>query len=185
MDVTEVQAYGTVQLDMDAEDYIGCVDKTNNTAELSAVPHALRRVYRWSQQNKRSLNLRSRVWTYVIMVYDSEYTRMECDAAETDPLPQKNRTTIRMIRRLLAELKVYHICVHWVKVRGHSNQHGNDKADKSATWGQNGGRKNAENMTECMEWLKASTQVKEEDENKKGNETPARHNDGSATMNTE
>ena len=35
---------------------------------------------------------------------------------------------------------------------------GNDSADKAATWGQNGGSKNVENLRECMEWLLASTQ---------------------------
>lgn len=44
-----------------------------------------------------------------------------------------------------------------MKVRGHSNQQGNDAADKAATWGQNGGSKNVENMKECMEWLEMST----------------------------
>ena len=43
------------------------------------------------------------------MVYDSEYTRTECDAAETDPLPDTNRTAVRMIRRLIAELKTYKV----------------------------------------------------------------------------
>ena len=79
----------------------------------------------------------------------------------------------------------YHIRVHWVKVRGHSNQHGNDKADESATWGQNGGRKNVENMTECMAWLKASTQVKEEDDKENDDTDQTRHNDDNETMNTE
>ena len=115
------------------------------------------------------------------MVYDSEYTRTECDAAETDPLPDTNRTAVRMIRRLIAELKTYRIRVHWVKVRGHSNQHGNDKADKSAGWGQNGGRKNVENMAECMEWLEESTRAAEDDRDMKDEQ---QQNDG-ATMDTE
>ena len=51
------------------------------------------------------------------------------------------------------------IRVHWVKVRGHSDQHGNNKADDSATWGQNGGRKNVEDMERCMEWLEGSTET--------------------------
>lgn len=61
-----------------------------------------------------------------------------------------------MIRRLIVELHTYKIKLHWVKVRGHSNQQGNDNADKAATWGQNGGT-NMEDMTECIEWLEAST----------------------------
>ena len=54
------------------------------------------------------------------------------------------------------------IIIHWVKVRGHSGNTGNDSADKAATWGQNGGSKNVENLRECMEWLLASTQNAED-----------------------
>ncbi len=97
------------------------------------------------------------------MVYDSICARVNSEAKETDPLPHRNTTVVRMIRRLIAEVSKYHIRIHWVKVRGHSNQEGNDKADKAATWGQRGGRKNVENMVECMEWLEASTRNTQED----------------------
>ena len=46
---------------------------------------------------------------------------------------------------------------------GHSGQEGNDNADKAATWGQNDGGRNVENMRECMEWLEASTRAEQED----------------------
>ena len=160
---TNVTAYGPVQLDMSQNDFIGCIDKTNNTGELSAVPHAIYRVYRWRQHNKRRLNLRHQDWTHVIMVYDSTCARVNSEAKETDPLPHRNTTVVKMIRRLITEVSKYRIRIHWVKVRGHSNQDGNDKADKAATWGQNGGSKNVENMVECMEWLEASTRNAQED----------------------
>eukprot|EP01043_Picozoa_sp_COSAG02_P077945 COSAG02_NODE_17313_length_1012_cov_91.611172_2_plen_114_part_00 len=35
---------------------------------------------------------------------------------------------------------------------------------KAATWGQNGGSKNVENLQECMEWLLASTQTQMTDD---------------------
>ena len=162
--VTDVKAYGVVQLDMSAPDFIGCINKTNNTGELSAVPHAIHRVYRWRQHNRRRLNLRSTDWTHVIMVYDSECARTNSDATVTDPLPDANTTVVRMIRRLIAEMPNYRIRVHWVKVRGHSDHKGNDAADKAATWGQNGGSKNVENMMECMEWLKELTREEQEEE---------------------
>ena len=164
MTATEVKAYGTVQLDENAPDFIGCIDKTNNTGELSAVPHAIYRVYRWRQHNRAGLNLRRKDWVHVIMVYDSECARVNSDAAVTDPLPHKNTTVTRMIRRLIAEMPKFHIRIHWVKVRGHSDQHGNDKADEAATWGQNGGGRNVENMRECMEWLETSTRAEQEEE---------------------
>ena len=60
----------------------------------------------------------------------------------------------------------YHIRVHWVKVRGHSNHQGNDAADKAATWGQNGGSRNVENTQECMEWLEMSTREEQEEDDR-------------------
>ena len=65
---------------------------------------------------------------------------------------------VRMVRRLMQEAREEGIQIHWVKVRGHSGNKGNDAADKAAAWGQNGGSKNVENLRECMEWLLASTQ---------------------------
>ena len=67
-----------------------------------------------------------------------------------------------MVRRLMQEARDEGIKIHWVKVRGHSGNTGNDSADKAATWGQNGGSKNVENLRECMEWLLASTQNAED-----------------------
>ena len=97
------------------------------------------------------------------MVYDSKCARVNCDAKVTDPVPDSNTTVVKMIRRLIAEMTKYHIRIHWVKVRGHSNEEGNDKADKAATWGQNGGSKNVEDMQECMAWLEESTRAEQED----------------------
>ena len=53
-----------------------------------------------------------------------------------------------------------------MQVRGHSDHKGNDAADKAATWGQNGGSKNVENMTECMEWLKELTREEQEEDSR-------------------
>ena len=36
-----IVAYVPVQLDPDAHSYIGCLKQSNNTAELTAVPHAM------------------------------------------------------------------------------------------------------------------------------------------------
>jgi hypothetical protein len=69
------------QLDMDAEDYIGCAGKTNNTAELSAVPHALYRTYRWRQSNRRRLNLRHNDWTHVCMTMLAGFAELHTTGA--------------------------------------------------------------------------------------------------------
>ena len=39
-------SFGPVQLDDAQEDYSGCVDLSNNTVELSAIPHILVRMLR-------------------------------------------------------------------------------------------------------------------------------------------
>eukprot|EP01043_Picozoa_sp_COSAG02_P073012 COSAG02_NODE_14013_length_1321_cov_41.096563_1_plen_127_part_00 len=98
------------------------------------------------------------------MVYDSEYTHQNAMASIHEDLPEKNTTMVRMVRRLTQEATKEGIQMHWVKVRGHSKNVGNDAADKAATWGQNGGSKNVENLQECMEWLLASTQTQATDD---------------------
>ena len=47
----------------------------------------------------------------------SEYTRTECEAAGTDRLPDRNRTVVRMVRRLIAVLHTHHlqVCIWYVK----------------------------------------------------------------------
>ena len=158
------RAYANVQTDPDEADFCGAIASTNNTGELSAIPHAIYRVMRWKRVNRRRLNLRSHDRVHVIMVYDSEYAHHNATASIHEDLPEKNTTMVRMVRRLMKEAATEGIQMHWVKVRGHSRNVGNDAADKAATWGQNGGSKNVENLQECMEWLLASTQVQAEDD---------------------
>ena len=43
-------SYGPVQLDMDAQDYSGCVALSNNSAELSAIPQILVRILMWRKR---------------------------------------------------------------------------------------------------------------------------------------
>ena len=53
--------------------------------------------------------------------------------------PARNNTTvIDICRRLLADADLANIHVTWVKVRGHSENRGNDRADAAATQGMNG-----------------------------------------------
>ena len=49
-----------------------------------------------------------------------------------------NTTVVDLCRRLLEDAALANIKVTWVKVRGHSDNKGNDEADKCATWGMNG-----------------------------------------------
>ena len=76
-------------------------------------------------------------WSY----YDSQYTRDMCDVGDGTPPSRKNTTVVTLCRRLLQEAVDCGVKVIWVKVRGHSTEEGNDRADGAATAGQNG-RKN-------------------------------------------
>ena len=75
----------------------------------------------------------------VILVYDSQYVRDMCDVADAHPLPATNRTVTAVARQMIKAAKLQGIRVRWVKVRGHSKDHGNDKADEAATTGMKSG----------------------------------------------
>ena len=120
---------------------------TNNTGEMSAVPHVLAHVIgkvvrqrkeqeaEWASQ--RCMTPR-REYT-VILVYDSQYVREMCDVTDAQPLPETNRTVVAVARHMIKVARLHGIRIRWVKVRGHSGDRGNDKADEAATRGMKHG----------------------------------------------
>ena len=81
----------------------------------------------------------------LVLAYDSQYTRKQCDVDVATVLPQRNRTVVALCRRLLREAASLGIRVVWVKVRGHSRApssdptvKGNCHADTAADEGQKG-----------------------------------------------
>ena len=76
--------------------------------------------------------------TSLILVYDSKYTYDMCVSHKP---ARCNATVIGLCRRLLEDAELANIHVTWVKVRGHSDNTGNDMADDAATRGMNGGKK--------------------------------------------
>ena len=71
--------------------------------------------------------------TTLVLAYDSQYTRDMCDVGDGAPPSRKNTTVVTLCRRLLHEAVNCGIKVVWVKVRGHSGDAGNDRADSAAT----------------------------------------------------
>ena len=120
---------------------------TNNTGEMSAIPHVMAHVIdQVKEQRERQeaewkankLMTLQRQYT-VILVYDSQYVRDMCDVADAHPLPATNRTVVAVARQMIRAAKQQGIRVRWVKVRGHSGDRGNDKADEAATIGMKNG----------------------------------------------
>ena len=94
--VSQRTSYGPVQLDMDAQDYSGCVALSNNSAELSAIPQILVRTLMWRKRRLdqmqqlakegRAVGLHDEAAaindiedferpTTLVLAYDSQYTR--------------------------------------------------------------------------------------------------------------
>lgn len=70
----------------------------------------------------------------------------------------KNATVIRVCRRLVQAAQESQLIVKWVKVKGHSEEEGNDKADAAANWAQNGGSKGEQDIEAMMNYLKDGAQ---------------------------
>jgi ribonuclease HI len=92
----------------------------------------------------------------VIMVYDSQYTKDACTAPPHVPKPVKNRTAIVVCQRTLQAAADKRVLVRWVKVKGHSNEEGNDMADKLADYAQKGGAQNEQDIAMMMAGLQAT-----------------------------
>ena len=67
------QAYGPVQLEAAKSDFCGCIKRSNNTAELSAVPHILVDAITWKIRAEASGKLAPGQWTILVLVYDAKY----------------------------------------------------------------------------------------------------------------
>ena len=137
--------------------YMGCVVESNNTAELSAVPHVMATMIDWRRQAAaRRDEDRITVGEAVglIMVYDSQYTKDHCTAPTHVPAPATNATVVKVCRRLVQATAERRFEIRWVKVKGHSGDEGNNVADAAAGWAQNGGTKGEKDIEGLMQRLR-------------------------------
>ena len=61
---------------------------------------------------------------------------------------------IKLCRRLLTAAREHGIRVHWIKVKGHGGDKGNDAADTTATWAQAGGYQNVQDVKRAVKCMK-------------------------------
>jgi ribonuclease HI len=159
MQAKPICSYGKVILDEDHPGgaYMGCVVESNNTAELSAVPHVMATMIDWRRQAAaRRDEDRITVGEAVglIMVYDSQYTKDHCTAPTHVPAPATNATVVKVCRRLVQATAERRFEIRWVKVKGHSGDEGNNAADVAAGWAQNGGTKGEKDIEGLMQRLR-------------------------------
>ena len=88
------------------------------------------------------------------MVYDSQYTKDVCTAAQHVPVPAQNGTAIRVCKRLLQAAAERRTQVAWVKVKGHSGEQGNNMADSCAGFAQQGKTLNEQDIAMMLDYVK-------------------------------
>jgi ribonuclease HI len=87
------------------------------------------------------------------------YTKDACTTPPHVPKPVKNRTAIVVCQRTLQAAADKRVLVRWVKVKGHSNEEGNDMADKLANYAQKGGAQNEQDIAMMMAGLQATDEA--------------------------
>ena len=158
VELEQREGYGPVQLDPADNTFCGCIQLSNNTAELSAVPHVMTDAICWRRRNsgRRGIRLAPHEPLGIIMVYDSQYTKDQCTMRKPPDSPRqlRNATVVAVCRRLVQAAVERTIDIKWVKVKGHSDDAGNDAADRRANWAQDGGVKNEQDIDAMMTYLR-------------------------------
>ena len=133
--------YGPIVLDVTEPSFCGAIARSNNTAELSALPHILvriliRRRQRMAQASREHGCLNPAAdfanptghipLETVILAHDSQYVKDTCEVQAGTAPAATNTTLVSLCRRLLQEARDCGLKVVWVKVRGHSAAANND-----------------------------------------------------------
>ena len=118
-----IEQFGAVELDRQSEYFMGSRKKTNHTGELEALGHGM-------------LVLLDRWEPHVAIMYDAkgDAEAVQKDSAGTGT----NSALISTVIRLRKMVEANGTVLHWIKVKGHSKDKMNDRADYLATTGMHG-----------------------------------------------
>eukprot|EP01050_Picozoa_sp_SAG11_P007899 SAG11_NODE_673_length_7803_cov_58.625000_2_plen_128_part_00 len=111
-----------METDPDSIWYCGAERGTNNIGEVIGIGQALM----WLEDVDESN-------TPAVLLFDSCYA---ANMVSGRWKPNKNVALISWARRLLREVEESGRQIHWVHVKGHSEDGGNDLADELAQWGK-------------------------------------------------
>ena len=118
-----VEQFGAVELDRQSEYFMGSRKKTNHTGELEALGHAMLILLdRWEQ--------------HAVIMYDA---KGDAEAVQKHSAGiGTNSALISTVIRLRKMVEANGTVLHWIKVKGHSKDRMNDRADYLATTGMHG-----------------------------------------------
>ena len=119
------EMWGPVDTDPDSIWYCGANKGTNNTGELIGIGQALM----WLRDiaSHARLSAPEIAEAPAVMLFDSCYA---ANMATGKWEPNANVALVAWVRQLLADVLAIGRTVHWVHVKGHSADGGNDRADE-------------------------------------------------------
>ena len=133
---TEVKAdlWGLVETDADSVWCCGATHGTNNTGELIGIGQAL--LWLRDVAAHATLSAPEAVTAPAIILFDSTYA---ANMVTGRWQPNANVALVEWARRLLAQVEAGGREGHFVHVKGHSDDGGNDRADELVQWGKGDG----------------------------------------------
>eukprot|EP01052_Picozoa_sp_SAG31_P021412 SAG31_NODE_1655_length_7621_cov_3.211912_1_plen_380_part_00 len=126
--------WGPVVTDENDEFFCGANKGTNNTGELCGIGQGL--MWLRDVAANATLSAPEIVNAPAVMLYDSGYA---ANIATGRWKANANEALAAWVRRLLVEVEATGRVVHWVHVKGHSADGGNDAADERVQWGKESG----------------------------------------------